>query len=89
MPESLVRVTRTAGDAQARLQVLAEELAVSLRCIGAAASELGSPGDQEAVNVRLPGHCGSLRAAGTDGLKTQLVSTAGFWSPAADPCPTD
>ena len=50
----LVRVTRTAGDAQARLQVLAEELAVSLRCIGAAASELGSPGDQEAVNVRLP-----------------------------------
>ena len=34
--------------------MLAEELSVSLRCIGAAASELGSPGDQEAVNVRLP-----------------------------------
>lgn len=51
---TLVRVTRTSADAQARFEVLAEELAVSLRCLEAAANELSSAPGAEPVNVRLP-----------------------------------
>ncbi|MGV1035433.1 MAG: NADH-quinone oxidoreductase subunit D [Candidatus Nanopelagicales bacterium] len=48
----LTRVVRDAGDAQARMQTLAEELAVSLDCIDTCASHLiDSPGP---ISVRLP-----------------------------------
>lgn len=49
---ALTRVVREAGDAQARMQVLAEELTISLDCIGACAARLiDQPGP---ISVRLP-----------------------------------
>lgn len=50
----LTRVTRQAGGAQARLQVLLDETRVSLRCLDAAAGALDSSEHDGPVNVRLP-----------------------------------
>lgn len=50
----LQRVTRGAGDARARLEVLVDELRVSLYCVTAAAEQLDSAENQGQVNVRLP-----------------------------------
>ncbi len=50
----LKRVTRKTGGSQARLEVLAEELAISLRCVEVVAARLDAPANQGPVNVRLP-----------------------------------
>lgn len=50
----LQRVTASPGDAQARMQVLVDELEVSQRCLTACATELAAPSNQGPVNVRLP-----------------------------------
>lgn len=51
---ALTRVTHDGGGAQARLQVLVEELAVSLHCLDTAAAHLDDPANDGPVNVRLP-----------------------------------
>ena len=50
----LRRVTRESGDAQARMEVLVDELAVSLDCVIAAADRLDAAENSGPVNVRLP-----------------------------------
>ncbi|MFA7266336.1 MAG: hypothetical protein WC054_08490 [Candidatus Nanopelagicales bacterium] len=50
----LRRVTRESGDARARMEVLVDELAVSLDCVTAAADRLEAAENSGPINVRLP-----------------------------------